>query len=793
MKLRTRIAFTFLALLGAVIGAALFAVSAANQSNAEREITRQLEVGRLVFERALDGNRRQLSQAAQVLAADFGFRDAVATHDADTIGSALETQGARIGAGLVELVSLDGKVLATAGSNMQIGAPFGHRELLEHRDGTAPRTAIAVENARVYQLVMVSIKSPLPVAWIVMGFQLDEPAVRELASVTGLDVTLAMRTPEGWRAAATSLSDKGVRQALAELGPTPGAAGTDLLTRSLLLAPDAAVPVTAVLSRSLAEALEPFDRLRERLVLIALVCVSLGAVAVFWLARNITRPLLALTSAIEAIRGGRYDAPLVVERRDELGTLAEGLQLMQQAVDSRDRDIRTLAYTDRLTGLMNRTAFTDALGGALASADQPIAVALVNLRRFRRINECLGYGIGDAVLKQVASRLSEAPTIATQWARVGADHFAAFTPLGPGASLEKWGSQLLQRLARPVAVSEQPIDISAVVGLACAPNDSNNADDLMRCADLAVERARRENVALRAYDAGLRAATRDQLSLLGELQRAIDGNELVLAFQPKLNLQSGELVGAEALMRWRHPVRGLLMPGAFIPFAEQAGFIRKITRWALHEGALVGSAWARAGKPLNLSVNISADDLADAQLDGHLREVLIESRMPSELLTLELTESGFIGDPDQALLRLHTLKTQGVMLSIDDFGTGYSSLSYLTRMPVDELKIDRSFVSAISGSPEATAVVQAAIEMGHSLGLSIVAEGIEDRGTAADLASLGCDVGQGYVYAKPMLLADFEAWRLAHDSAKAGIPEIQPTDTVVTRLRPRARRNLQSG
>ena len=793
MKLRTRIAVTFLALLGAVIGAALLAVSAANQANAEREISRQLEVGRLVFERALDGNRRQLTQAAQVLASDFGFREAVATHDADTIGSALENHGARIGATLVELVSLDGNVIATAGSSMQVGAPFAHRELLEQRDGLAGRAAIAVESGKVYQLVMLPIRSPLPVAWIVMGFALDESSVKELASVTGLDVTLAMRTPAGWQAAATSLSGNAVRQALAEIGVDSVTGSSDLLTRSLSLAPDAAVPVAAVLSRSLAEAREPFDRLRERLVLIALLCVSLSAVAVFWLARNITRPLQALTSAIEAIRGGRYDAPLVVERRDELGTLAEGLQLMQQAVESRDRDIRTLAYTDRLTDLMNRTAFTDALGAALTRPEQAVAVALINLRRFRRINECLGYGIGDAVLKQVADRLSEAPSIASQWARVGADHFAAFTPLGPGASLEQWGSQLLQRLARPVVVSDQPIDISPVVGLAVAPTDSGNADDLMRCADLAMERARRENVALRAYDAGLKVATRDQLSLLGELQRAIDGNELVLAFQPKLNLQSGELVGAEALIRWRHPTRGLLMPASFIPFAEQAGFIRKITRWALGEGTLIGGAWSREGRPLNLSINISADDLADSQLDSHLREALVGSRMPSALLTLELTESGFIGDPDLALMRLHTLKTQGVMLSIDDFGTGYSSLSYLTRMPVDELKIDRSFVSAIAGSPEATAVVQAAIEMGHSLGLSIVAEGIEDRGTAADLASLGCDVGQGYVYAKPMLQAEFEAWRLAHDSASARIPEILPTDTVVTRLRPRARHTTRPG
>ena len=468
-------------------------------------------------------NRRQRTQAAQDLAFDFGFREADATHDADTIVSALENVGGRIGSTLVEDVSLDGKVIATQGSSMQVGAAFAHRELLERRDGATVRTAIAVEDGHVYQLVMLPIKSPLPVAWIVMGFALDEASVKELASVTGLDVTLAMRTPQGWRAAATSLPASGVRQALAELGGS-GEPGADLLTQSLPLAADAALPVTAVLSRSIAEARLPFDRLRERLVLIALVCVSLSAVAVFWLARNITRPLQALTKAIEAIRAGRYDAPLVVrERRDEeLGALAEGLQLMQRAVDSRDRDIRTLAYTDRLTGLMNRTAFTDALGAALVRREQPIAVALINLRRFRRINECLGYPVGDAVLKQVADRLSEVPSIASHLARVGADHFAAFTPLGPGASLEQWGSQLLERLSRPVEVSSQPIDIISAVGLACAPNDSSDADDLMRCADLAVEGARRENVALRAYDAGLRAATREQLSLLGDESAAGD-------------------------------------------------------------------------------------------------------------------------------------------------------------------------------------------------------------------------------------------------------------------------------
>jgi len=792
MQLRTRIAVTFLALLGVVIGAALLVVSYASHRNAELEVKHQFEVGGKVLERVLESNRRLLTNAAQVLALDYGFREAVGTNDAATIASALENNGTRIGARLVELVSLDGKVIAATGPDAAAGTVFAHQALLEHAGATEHRETIAVERGHVYQLVMVPVRLPLPVAWIVMGFAIDDASVHELASVTGLDVTLALNRGGAWRAAASSLDPAAAAGALAHLGNAGAERNADVVVYTRTLETDAATPVTVVLSRSLEAVRAQFAALRNLLIGIALASLTLTAVAAFWLARNITRPLQVLTTAIESIRGGRYDTPFSLKRRDELGVLAEGLEHMQHAVESRDRDIRTLAYTDRLTDLMNRTAFTEALAQALAAREQPIAVAIINLRRFRRINECLGYAVGDEVLRQIALRLGDGPKLSVALARLGADQFAAVTPLGPGASVEYWGTQLLERLVQPVLVSTQQIDISAVVGLASAPRDASDADELLRAADLAVESARRDNRGLKVYDATLRVATREQLSLLGELQRAIDAHELALAFQPKLKLGTGELVGAEALVRWRHPTRGLLMPSAFIPFAEQTGFIRKLTRWALREGARIASSWAEDGEPLNVSVNMSADDLADPGLDQYLRQTLSETRLPGHLLTLELTESGFIGEPTQALARLELLKTLGIKLSIDDFGTGYSSLSYLTRMPVDELKIDRSFVIAIAGSPQATAVVQAAIEMGHSLGLSVVAEGIEDKGTAADLAALGCDVGQGYVYAKPLFLEDFVAWRRAHDAATARIEVVAPSETVVRRLRA-GRRNSSAG
>jgi len=519
-------------------------------------------------------------------------------------------------------------------------------------------------------------------------------------------------------------------------------------------------PIDAARSLVLIRPVHASTFLFRPLTLIILVAFWLLSLVLAWaLTRGLVNPLRVLAKRLPGIESDRVPALPGIERNDEIGLLAEGLQLMGRAVQARDSDIRTLAYTDRLTGLMNRTAFADALATSLKADARSHAVALIDIRRFRRINECLGYSVGDDVLRQIGARLTAPPALGRSVARVAGDYFAVHAPLDPSDSLAAFGTRLLARLSDPVTVSSQSIDVSTAVGLAVAPAHSTDADDLMRCADLALERARRENATLQVYEPGLRAATRDQLSLLGELERAIAQDELVLAFQPKLSLADCAVRGAEALIRWQHPTRGLLAPFAFIPFAEQTGFIRHITRWAIASGTRTAARWARAGAPVPLSINISADDLADPTLPDIVREALDDSGLAPDLLTLELTESGFIADPERALQRLEALRIIGVGLSLDDFGTGYSSLSYLARMPVDELKIDRSFVTGIAEREEVAAIVRAAAEMAHCLGLTVVAEGIEDVDTAIRLSALGCDLGQGYLYAKPMLEADFLRWR----------------------------------
>jgi predicted signal transduction protein with EAL and GGDEF domain len=787
MRLRTRIALTFSLLLVAVIAATLVAVSAANRANANREVNRQLDLGALVFGRALDANRRQLAQAAQVLAADFGFREAVATHDADTQASALENHGARIGAQLGVLVAPDGTVLASTTPAAIVGQPFAHRPLLDARAG--PVSAVVVEGEHVYQLVVVPVRSPLLVAWVAMGFVLDEPAVRELSSVTGLAVSL--QSPDG-RVRVSTLP------AAQRMAAVSGA--DDWVSRTVPLTADGQGP-RALLSRSLGEALAPFEKLTRVLVAIAVVALLLSAAAVFALARQIAAPLQALTAVIDRIRGGDYHAPVPVQRADEIGAVAEGLRTMQDAVDARDRAIRDLAYRDTLTGLRNRTAFVQEVDARLAAGDARIAVALVNVDRFRRINECLGYAAGDAVLRAWGERLADggapdprgahgtfagaltalaARSASTIAARLAADHFAVAATVADDADARAWGAALHAVLTPGVVVDGQTVDVRATVGIALSGESGTTADLLLRCADAAVERARRGKRELAVYEGRLDEANRAQLSLWGELQRAVARDELRLYLQPKCRLVDGVPGGAEVLIRWQHPERGLLAPAHFIPFAEQTGLIRTLTQWMLERSIELAARWQREGWRLPISVNVSALDLAREDLPERVRALLERHRLAPALLTLEITESGFIDDPAHALRVLDALAAIGVGLSIDDFGTGYSSLGYLARMPVQELKIDRSFVIEL-GRPDMAAVVRSAIQLAQRLEMRTVAEGIEDDAVADQLRALGCDYGQGWHFAKPMPVPEYEAWLGARISPSAASPvsAIEPTEIEV--------------
>ena len=734
MALRTRIAVTFLLLLAAVLAAALSAVLATNRDSAGREVKRQLDVGAMVFSRLLESNRKQLTQAAQAVAADYGFREAVAAHDTGTLASALENSGERIGAAMVVLTSLDGEVIAASGTHLAAGAPFPIAAFQDTAGAKDSATTMMMDGGRLYQFVTVPVRSPLPVAWIAMGFELDNKAARELADITGLYVTLSLNSAGHWSNVVSTLPEGALRRGHGHAANGVVQGGRHRGRRDLIALACGGTRSVRALDEGLVR-----DRGRE------LGRLRPGR----FLAGAQHYPALQDLTRCRQDARRRYDAAQIVQRRDELGVL-ERTALDADGGSILDQSIRRLAYEDAPDRGHESHGVRRRVERCLKDAEDRLSASLSSI--------CIAFaasmnisGIRSAtVLTKIAARIAGGAVRQLFGGAACRRSVCGITASATAAGLHAWGTSLLVALADPIYVEAQPIDISPTLGLAMATDNNVFPDELIRCADLALESARREKRALAIYEEALKPAARDQLSLLGELGHAVEHDEMRLYFQPKIELATNRVAGAEVLLRWQHPKRGLLSPADFIPFAEQTGFIRRLTRWTLDHAIAQGAEWQRAGRPLSLAVNISAEDIADVRLDSRVASLLSRHQFPPALLTLEVTESGFIEDPTRALRVLDAVAALGVSLSIDDFGTGYSSLSHLPACRCNEVKIDRSFIQGLESDPEFATVVRSAIDMGHGLGLKVVAEGIETEASANLLREFRCDNAQGYLYAKPM-------------------------------------------
>lgn len=436
--------------------------------------------------------------------------------------------------------------------------------------------------------------------------------------------------------------------------------------------------------------------------------------------------------------------------------LTVGLLLMLRGLQ---RDLHRRALTDELTGLPNRVAFQEALHRRLGlGGPERVAVLLVDLDHFKDVNDTLGHHVGDELLLQVGVRLRTAVRRDDLVARMGGDEFAVL--LGPGfqpGDAEEVAGRLRVALEEPLRLDELELQVSGSIGLACYPDDAQDAAELMQRADVAMYAAKRSGAGQVTYSGELESSTPRQLMLLAQLAGAVEREELVLHYQPIVEVATGRVVGAEALIRWEHPVFGLLPPLEFIPAAESSGALRHVTEYVLVAATQEAAGWAAAGVPLTVSVNVSARCLVGVDLPGTVAGVLAASGLPARLLKLEITESAIMEDPDRARLVLQALADLGVTLSVDDFGTGYTSLAYLADLPVGELKIDRSFVARLTTDAKAATIVQTSLDLAGRLGLSVVAEGVEDAATLASLQRLGCPHAQGYLFDRPLPAAAFAA------------------------------------
>jgi diguanylate cyclase (GGDEF)-like protein len=484
--------------------------------------------------------------------------------------------------------------------------------------------------------------------------------------------------------------------------------------------------------------------------------------------------LSVITSEISRLQDGDYRIRLKEVIADEIGQIAQAVNQLAAAATAREKRLMENALVDPLTGLHNRSLLTDRIRSSIALAHRTkgkFSVAVLDLDRFKIVNDTLGHATGDRLLKEVARRLKESVRDSDTVARLGGDEFVLLLHGGTDAALEV-GNRIVESMAEPMRFNDQLIDVGVSMGIAVYPEHGQDDATLLRHADKAMYRAKQQQLGPSVFDGDSRQLQRGLLTMHGELRDALRRGQFELFYQPQLKMRTGLICGLEGLVRWRHSQKGLVPPNEFIPFAEQSGFMRELTPWVVAEGAKFAASLIRAQLQLRVSVNVSAQDIESEDFCSKVTAIMQEHKLPAGVLCLEITETGVLSETETALRNLQTISDLGVLLSVDDFGTGYATLKQLQRLPLNEMKIDRSFVSGLHQNRGNMSIVRATIDLAKQLELTVVAEGVETVTELRTLARMGCDEVQGYFLSKPLPANEIVDWVKARHQLHASSREM---------------------
>lgn len=499
-----------------------------------------------------------------------------------------------------------------------------------------------------------------------------------------------------------------------------------------------------------------------------------GGVLAYRAGSRAARRVAEMASVLQRVQDGDYRPRLEIDVADEFGALAHRINRLVEAAGARERRLMENALVDPLTGLHNRSLLTDRVRSAIAIAQRtkaPFSIAVLDLDRFKMVNDTLGHGVGDQLLKEVARRLKQTVRECDTVARLGGDEFVLLLSGGTEAAIEV-SDRVLKAMAKPLQTGGQAIDIGISMGIALYPDHGQDDATLLRHADAAMYRAKHQRSGRHVFDGDSKQIQRGQLSLLSELRAALGRGQFALEYQPQLDMKSGLIVGLEGLVRWNHSTRGRIPPNEFIPFAEETGFMRELTQWVLAEGSRFAAEMERAGLDLRVSLNVAAQDIEHPGFCEIVGKILAQTKLEPRHLCLEITESGVVSETENALCNLNRIAAQGVLFSVDDFGTGYSTLKQLQRLPVHELKIDRSFVTGLHQNRGNESIVRTTIDLAKQLGLTVVAEGVETLKELRTLATMGCDEVQGYFLSKPLPAAEVVSWVQMRNALHASSREL---------------------
>jgi len=762
-SLQSKIFVFFVLLLLVVQAIALWSVYSGQQTQERQEIQNRLQSADTIFSELFDSRNYYLTAFANTAAKDFGIKQ-VFNEDSRSLDVALNNHRKRIDADMVMAITSEGIVKSQIivkrdGSQAKVKIGEEAKGSFKYPNWLLANDALShlypLKNA-LYQLSLSPLKvGSNIIGWVGFGFEIDSRLAHKYKNITGLETSFMVKQGDIWKMIASSAQNeqlKLVEPIIKGDGP-PG-----YIVQRKIISESDSIELGIGMFALRADLVEVLQGQWWQIIMLIVATLVLSLAGAYAIAASITKPVKILVKQAKKIASGDYQQQIAIQDQSELGQLANEFNEMQKAVLHREQAMEHLANHDKMTGLPNRNMLITELC-KLVECHKSYAVFHLNLSRLTEINDTLGHDVGDSLIQDAAAKLSDINGI-SQVFHLGADEFILLSDKYEGDQLALLIANIDQQLEVPFEHECLPLQLQFRIGIACFPQHSQDYMKVLQMADTALHHTRRKNQQIQIYNPDLEVNTVERLSLISDFKIAISHNQLEVFYQPKMLLSTQQITHMEALVRWRHPSLGLVPPDNFIPIAEQTGQITQLTRWVFKQVVSQYKLWLTQGYDFNLAVNISAYDVRDPGFYQNFCDTIDSENVPASQFTLEVTESAVVDDPDAAIAVLKRFKDKGFKLSIDDYGTGYSSLAQLKQLPVHELKIDKSFIQKLKEDPDDQIIVLSTIELAHNMGLTIVAEGIEDEFALDWLKQRGCEKAQGYFINRPQPVAELNEWLL---------------------------------
>ncbi|MEW6999332.1 EAL domain-containing protein [Colwelliaceae bacterium BS250] len=757
-SLKNKIFFFFLLLLVLVQAISFFSTNYAKQQEEQQRLASQLNKADSLLKNVVEKQQYYLTAFAETAAKDSDLQH-VLINDNRNLRVSLNNYRKQIDADIAIAINSDAEVLAELkvqnsnsdikrlATNPQSNYQFKHPQWLTENSNSVYYQL----EGEVYQLTIAPVSDANnTLGYVGFGYSLNEKWFTELATLTGFDVGLGLHNNNDWQWLSAQQIKNRTVDGEASISPLITAANNNYAFSNTRLGVINNTPLVATIYHHKLQFNDRYNQYNESFMIMIAVILFISLLGAYVIASSVTKPLRRLVKLSRNITKGKYSNKINVGNTKELNQLAEQFADMQQAIKSREKAITEQAYLDNLTALPNRNQFYR----DMHDFELPFVLCQLNIRRLADFNDTLGHDVGDKVIQEVANRLK---VLTKPLYHTSGNCFLIRFDEATISSVKACISALNEAIEPSFNYQNIALHLQVNIGVTVSV-DWPQANQLLKEVDSAMQIAKRDNILYQLYDRQIDLNTLDRLQLVNRLKIAIENNEFTLYYQPKLNLKNSKVEQVEALVRWQHPVNGLISPDSFIHIAEQTGQMTALSLWVINEAIAQYFAWQAKGIEIKIAINISPENLLNDDFCQLLVDKLCGKRTLNKALSFEITEDAFVDHSSKAVANINKLRAHNIYLSIDDYGTGYSSLAQLKNLSVQELKIDKSFIQKLMVEPVDQLIVSSTIQLSHQLGLSVVAEGVEDKLTLAWLKELNCDKAQGYFISRPLPANDFYHW-----------------------------------